>query len=150
MTKISVARFTEDEQVCRIAKLSPFTRDFASHRFYRDKIEQTYAAGEVGVARRGAKIVGFVYCKHLKRKPMSVIHFMGVAPEARGTGVGRALLDWALSQSPHKYVELSCEHANNDGLQFYDSCGWTRLSIGTYGTVPRLRPYTRFGKHSHE
>lgn len=144
--KVVAARLEDDDEVCRIAKLSRYTKDFASHRFYRTDIEQTYANKEVGVAKRGREIVGFVYCKHLKMRPMSVIHFMGVAPGVQGLGVGRALLEWGLAQSPHRYVELSCEHSNTVGMAFYTACGWKPLRTGAYGTLPRVRPYTRFAR----
>lgn len=137
------AEFTDDAAICAIAKLSKYTRDFTSHRFFRADIENTYAKGEVGVAqlRKGARIQGFVYVKHLKRKPYSVIHYM--ATLEKGSGVGRLLLEWALKQSPHGLVELSCEDANAGALAFYSRCGFEAVGHGVYGGK---RPYTRFRK----
>lgn len=143
--KIRVATFEDDTQVCAVAKQSKYTRDFTSHRFYRDKIQQTYASGEVAVAVQGDEVIGFVYCKHLKREAHSVIHFMGVGQGSAGRGVGRALLKWAVSHNPHPRVELSCEHSNEAGTKFYTACGWAPLYEGSYGTK-KPRPYTRWEK----
>lgn len=145
-----------DPYICDIAKKSRYTRDFATHRFFRDDIENTYLKGEVGVALleggkphpiRDAGIAGFVYVKHLrvKSRPQSVVHFMGVAESAKNKGIGRKLLAWALETSPHGYVELSCEHTNAEGMKFYEACGFERIREGVYGDK-NPRPYTRFGK----
>lgn len=139
------ANDTDDPAVCQIAKQSRYTRDFASHRFYRDDIKITYFKGEVGVAEHGGRIVGFVYCKHLKVRPVSVVHFMGVDENARQLGVGRKLMDWALVNQPHPAIELSCEHSNVEGMKFYPAIGYEKLRDGVYGKV-FTRPYTRFIK----
>jgi ribosomal protein S18 acetylase RimI-like enzyme len=146
---VSPATSRHDAEICEIAKQSKFTRDFASHRFYRDGIAETYGRNEVGIAVRGKKIVGFVYCKHLKRMPVSVVHFMGVDGNYRGQGIGRALMEWALETTPHGLVQLSCEHSNAAGMKFYPALGYTPIWTGAYGKkVPR--PYTRFEKRRLE
>lgn len=131
----------DDYNICQIAKKSKYTRDFVSHRFFRDDIENTYAKGEVGVATHRGKTVGFVYVKHLKIKsrPYSVVHYMGsVKP-----GTGRLLLAWALETSPHGVVELSCEESNDGAVLFYRACGFQEVGRGVYGGK---RPYIRFRK----
>lgn len=145
--KVEVATIADDARVCALARDSRYTRDFTSHRFYRDGIENTYAAGEVGIVQVDAHtpIKGFIYCKHLKRKPLSVVHFMAVNPLYKGKGVGKALLAWAQRTSPWGgNVELSCEHSNEDGIEFYYAVGCFAVGSGVYGTLPRVRPYTRF------
>lgn len=134
-----------DHQICAIAKMSKYTRDFTSHRFFRADIENTYAKGEIGIfCGSGGRVDGFVYVKHLKVKsrPYSVVHYMGVAEKMKGRGIGRKLLDWALETSPHGVVELSCEHSNAEGMTFYPKCGYWSVAQGYYGA----RPYTRFRK----
>ena len=144
--KIEHAVFADDPVICLIAGCSRYTKDFTSHRFFRDGIVDTYAKGEVGLAREGRNIVGFVYCKHLKIKsrPFSVVHYMGVDPTCLQGGIGRKLLEWALATSPHGRVQLSCEHSNKAGMKFYEKCGFYPLYTGSYGKEPRSRPYTRF------
>jgi ribosomal protein S18 acetylase RimI-like enzyme len=143
---IEIATFKlHDADICTIAKESRYTRDFTSHRFFRDDIENTYRKGEVSVAKIGEEVVGFIYCKHLIRRstPWSVVHYMGVLPNLRTIGVGRLLLDWSVKTSPHFRVQLSCEHSNTEGMKFYERCGFTRLHEGVYG-IKSPRPYTRW------
>jgi ribosomal protein S18 acetylase RimI-like enzyme len=142
--KITRASFTDDPAICAIAKQSKYTRDFTSHRFFRANIEVDYYNGFVGVAKFGKVIAGFVYVKHLKRKPMSVIHYMGVETSFRKQRVGEQLLTWALGQSPHHLVELSCEDANEAAAKFYESVGLEAIGTGVYGAPPKERPYTRW------
>lgn len=143
--EICTAQFEEDRDICALARQSKYTRDFASHMFFRADIQNTYAKGEVGAAIQHGKVVGFVYCKHLKTKnrPYSVIHYMAVDPSCHGRGIGRRLLDWALSASPHGRVQLSCEHSNINGMKFYERCGFQVVYTGVYGEKTK-RPYTRF------
>lgn len=147
--KIQTADYlTHDLDICQIANQSRYTRDFTSHRFFRDGIQETYDKGEVGVALELGRVVGFVYVKHIKirSRPYSVIHYMGVHEAWRGHGIGAKLLDWALHTSPHRRVQLSCEHANEKGMRFYEACGYVEVGRGVYGSESRPRPYTRFEK----
>lgn len=136
-----------DLEICRIARQSRYTRDFTSHRFFRESIRETYAKGEVGVALELGRVVGFVYVKHLriKSRPYSVIHYMGVDEAWRGLGIGERLLDWALASSPHKRIQLSCEHSNQPGMKFYEAAGYVAVGGGVYGEKTP-RPYTRWEK----
>lgn len=146
--KIETAEYHKhDLFICDIARQSKYTRDFNSHRFFRDSIRETYKKGEVGVALELGRIVGFVYVKHLrlKSRPYSVIHYMGVHSAWRGRGIGAKLLAWALASSPHKRIQLSCEHSNEEGMKFYASCGYRKVGEGVYGQKTP-RPYTRWEK----
>lgn len=146
--KTTKASFSDDSAVCLIAKQSPYTRDFTSHRFFRANIESDYEKGFVGIVKLHGPILGFVYCKHLVRKPMSVIHYMGVDEDRQKCGVGRALLTWALKTSPWGRVELSCEHRNEGAMKFYEHAGLELVySNGYYGTPPNHRPYSRWAMH---
>lgn len=138
----------DDLHICVIARQSPYTRDFTSHRFFRDSILDTYAKREVLVAVSAGVRVGFIYAKHLKIKsrPWSVVHYMGVHTDWRKRGIGEQLLDAALEASPHKRIQLSCEHSNESGMKFYAACGFRPISEGVYGSDARPRPYTRFEK----
>jgi GNAT superfamily N-acetyltransferase len=144
--QVATAAFSVDPEICQIARQSRYTRDFASHMFFRDGIEQTYAKGEVGAALLGRKLVGFVYCKHVRRGGLrSVIHYMGVDKTHSGKGIGRALLEWAKKEATTHggVLELSCETSNEGAEKFYRACGFNEVARGTYGTK-NPRPYVRF------
>ena len=141
MVKVRTATWEEDAVICEIARQSRFTRDFSTHRFFRTNIAASYSKGEVGVAVVRGEILGFVYVKHLVRRSESVIHYMGVSTAAQKRGIGRQLLTWALRQSPHHYVVLSCEHVNTAGMEFYARVGLCKLHEGVYGCERR---YTRW------
>jgi GNAT superfamily N-acetyltransferase len=136
---IETATFEDDTEICQLARLSRYTREFATHIFFRDDIEQTYAKGEVAVAREAGRVVGFVYCKRPKRKPFAVVHYMA----SRRKGLGARLLQWASQFAKPLPVELSCEHTNERGLAFYSSVGAKILYLGEYGKKTK-RTYTRF------
>lgn len=146
--RVCKADFSDDRHICDIARQSRYTRDFSSHMFFRNDIENTYAKGEVGVAVSRGVLLGFVYCKHVKRGgEKSVIHYMGVAEpyQGKGLGVGRALLEWAKAEAAKRsgVLELSCETSNEGAEKFYRACGLTEAYRGTYGTK-NPRPYVRF------
>lgn len=53
-----------------------------------------------------------------------------VAAEARGTGVGRALIEDAEARLAEKGVRiawLACAIGNDRAARFYEKCGWRRL-----------------------
>jgi ribosomal protein S18 acetylase RimI-like enzyme len=142
--KITKASFSDDALICDIARQSSFTRDFTSHRFFRTNIEADYEKGFVGISKLAGNVRGFIYCKHLVRKPMSVVHYMGVASFYHGCGIGQALLAWALKTSPWGRVELSCEHRNEAAMKFYERSGLRMIASGFYGKPPKVRAYSRW------
>lgn len=146
MIKISLACLADDADVCALAKRSPYTKGFLPFRHLFREIPDIYMQKEVAIVRRRGRIVAFVYFRHMRArsKPFSVIHYMGVAEEMRGSGLGKALVKWVLSRSPHKCVELSCECTNVAGDAFYTACGMYPVGEGVFKSTAGERPYIRW------
>lgn len=137
-------KLREDPVVCSLAKLSGrFARDFASILFIRRSLEQLYRSEAVLGAFARESLVGFCCCKHLVRKPHSSIYYMGVHPEFRQLGAGKALVQSALRASPWHRLELVCEEDNTEGMAFYKALGFRcieKITVGKYGRrAQRLR-----------
>jgi GNAT superfamily N-acetyltransferase len=70
-------------------------------------------------------------------QPGPFLHWLGVVPEARGQGAGRALLEevgpaWTTT-------------ANPEAVPFYRRCGWTVLAERTVADHPALTCWTLRG-----
>jgi GNAT superfamily N-acetyltransferase len=68
---------------------------------------------------------------------------MYVAPEARGTGVSGALMDW-IEQTARKAgaarVILQTGHRQPEAVRLYEREGYTRIPVyEPYASVPQLR-----------
>jgi ribosomal protein S18 acetylase RimI-like enzyme len=153
MAKVRVRKavLAEDPTVCDVAKLSKYTKDFATLNYIREEIQNLYLKGFVGVATSGSKLCGFVYVRHLvlKSRPVSVIHYLGVCPDTTGKGVGRALVEWALNTSPHGVVQLGVEERNTEAVAFYDKLGFSRIGLTAVGPKNRPRPYIKMELRKH-
>lgn len=141
---VEVLRLRDDKTACRVAKASgKFARDFASIMFVRQGIKRLYERQAVLGAWVRGQLVGFCCAPHLIRKPHTSIYYMGVLPEYRQSGAGKALVREALKRSPHGRLELVCEQGNPEGLAFYKALGFKqieKLTVGTQGrTAYRLR-----------
>lgn len=124
--KIRPALWEEHKAISAIAKLSKFTKGFASGglRF----VDTYYEKGWVLVAEHRGKIVGFVCVRHCTRKPHTSIYYIGVAEKRKG--VGKALLMRALKDSPHNALMLISEKENEEGLKFYKHIGFKVVDQG--------------------
>ncbi len=78
------------------------------------------------------EVVGFVSLW----RPEPFVHFLHVARDWRGRGVGRALLDHALATVPAGPVDLKCLSDNRPALAFYRRLGWVQV-----GSDPGSRPH---------
>jgi predicted N-acetyltransferase YhbS len=63
-------------------------------RVTRERVEQLVAAGEIAVARRDGTPVGCVRIQRLDERT-AMFGMLSVAPAAHGSGLGRALIDFA-------------------------------------------------------
>lgn len=141
---VEVARKRDDRQICKVAKASgKFARDFASIMFIRQGIDRLYQRQAVLGAWVRNELVGFCCAPHLIRKPHTSVYYMGVLPEHRQSGAGKALVLFALKASPHGRLELVCEEGNAEGMAFYKALGFKgieKLTVGSKGRVAyRLR-----------
>lgn len=141
---VRVMRQREDRAVCKVAKASgKFARDFASIMFIRQGVKRLYERKAVLGAWINNELVGFCCAPHLIRKPHTSIYYMGVLEQHRQSGAGKALVLFALKESPHGRLELVCEAGNPEGLAFYKALGFKqveKLTVGTQGRVAyRLR-----------
>ncbi len=105
----------------------PLARHFISERFQRKESVIIVAADSTG------KPVGFTqlypaFCSVLADRTF-VLYDLFVAPAARGSGAGRALMKAAEAHGRNTgaaRLELSTAHTNVIGQSLYESCGWVR------------------------
>jgi GNAT superfamily N-acetyltransferase len=78
-------------------------------------------------------------------EPQGFVHHLYVEPRLRNRGIGRALLDRAVTAAGGS-ATLKCQLGNQTGLGFYRHLGWTEVVAGTneYGAwitllSPRMR-----------
>ncbi len=71
------------------------------------------------------KVLGFVSVQ----PDCSFIHHLYILPQARGAGVGRALLRALQAQLATPW-QLKCVRANHQALGFYHSLGWQEIASG--------------------
>ena len=105
----------------------------------RKQLDSYFDLGRVLVASRGAEIVG-----HLQLVPYGddtdvELKSMAVEPPRRGIGVGRALIERALSISKDEgrtRMLVSTGGADTGNLRFYQRCGFRLLSIDRDAFTP--------------
>ena len=102
-------------------------RRYITERFQRKESVLIVAEDATG------EIVGFTqlypaFCSVLAARTF-VLYDLYVAPAARGTGAGRALMEAAEAhgrKAGAARLELSTAHTNKIGQSLYESCGWER------------------------
>lgn len=120
------ATLKDDKAIIALAKESEYTKGFLEV-YARISLEKLYAKSYVGIVKRQARVIGFVYSHHLVRKPYSSIYYMGVNKEFRNLGLGKLMVEWVLGKSPHSNIKLSCESDNTLGMKFYRTLGFKKL-----------------------
>jgi GNAT superfamily N-acetyltransferase len=104
---------------------------------------QVCASGTVVVAERSLQVLGFY--RLITQVPVSSLESLFVDPEAIGTGLGKALLEHALSAAQAQGAEAVTLEADPNAEPFY-----TRFGAVTTGEVPsasvpgRTLPLMRF------
>ncbi len=111
-----------------------YNRSFTSHYHYvRSSIEDTrvittqrhFRRDGLALAYRGDECVGF--CRDARYGDPGEVALIGTVPEARGIGLGRALLRWGvawLQEDFAKPVYLMVDGENETALQLYRSEGF--------------------------
>jgi ribosomal protein S18 acetylase RimI-like enzyme len=84
------------------------------------------------------KVVGFVAGDVRRDERMAWIATIGVLPEYRGRGIGRALMDACEAQIPTPAIRLSVRPSNLPAIQLYESRG--------YAAVGRWKSYYQDGE----
>lgn len=105
----------------------PLARRYLGERFARGESVVIVAQDDKGA------IVGFTqlypaFCSVLA-EPTFVLYDLFVAPAARGTGAGRALMEAAEAhcrEAGAARMELETAKTNVIGQSLYESCGWQR------------------------
>lgn len=105
-------------------------RRYIIERFQRKESVLILAEDKAGV------IVGFTqlypaFCSVLAARTF-VLYDLFVAPAARGTGTGRALMEAAEAhgrKAGAARLELSTSNTNKIGQSLYESCGWERDNV---------------------
>lgn len=104
--------------------VSAIAKRCGHHVGYWCAFADTYNRGLVNGAWADQDLVGFMVSKHLMRKPWSSLYEVGVLPGWRRHGVGAALVDWLLAESPHHRIRLVCSPDNMGALAFYTRLGF--------------------------
>lgn len=82
-------------------------------------------------AERSGRLIGFIAGDIRRSEGMSWIATIAVLPEARGQGIGRALMLACEAQLPTPAVRLCVRITNEDAIQLYKSLGYHRSAIWT-------------------
>lgn len=105
-------------------------RSYVAERFQRKESVILVAEGTAG------ELIGFTqlypaFCSVLAARTF-VLYDLFVAPAARGTGAGRALMEAAEAHGRNAgaaRLELSTANTNKIGQSLYESCGWERDKV---------------------
>jgi len=88
------------------------------------------------VAADGAKVLGFAYCNWFKPRPayrFSAEDSIYLAPEAKGQGLGRALLSELTSQAERvgvrKLIAVIGDSANQGSIGVHQAAGFAHVGI---------------------
>jgi mycothiol synthase len=112
-----------------------YNRSFDGHYHYvRTSLEETrsivagtsFSPDGLALAHRDGAYVGF--CRNARHGPSGEIALLGVVPEARGIGLGRALLRWGVSWLEARDADplfLLVDGENEGALALYRSEGFT-------------------------
>jgi ribosomal protein S18 acetylase RimI-like enzyme len=97
------------------------------------------------VARPGsAQIAGYLYAQYRPLDNEAHVDFIGIAPDARGLGLGRALLDaalnWCFSQRGLSGVSLTVRQDRPNALRLYESAGFREIAAGAQMIFERAAP----------
>lgn len=100
---------------------------------FANRLRTSYVAGAIA-GDRLVGIAGFRQLDREKTRHRGDIWGVYVAPEVRGSGVGRRLLEHVLAHARTRVqqVHLAVTATNLAGVHLYESLGFT-----TYGTEPR-------------
>lgn len=96
-------------------------------------------ANGIFVAELSAQIVGYITTYHDPEASIGFIPNMAVIPEARGQGVGRQLVEYALAHFRRlnmKYARIETLEQNPVGQKLYSSLGFREIARQIHYGMP--------------
>lgn len=85
--------------------------------------------------------------RHRPKMPHWYLAWLGSAPEAQGSGVGRALVEYGLERADTEGVGAYVESSSRANVAYYGKFGFVEMgpvpSPGTIPTIAMWRPVTR-------
>lgn len=140
---IRVATAKDEPALNVLAKLSPFTRDFANPPMSLKQMRKEAIPNKEVLVWLAGDIVGFIWCRPMKPRhmPWSTVYYMGVNPDYARQGIAASLLSVALETAKNNTIQLVCEDGNKAAKAFYRRL-MKPISKGTVGQD--ARPYTRW------
>lgn len=118
-----------------------FPESYLSGQRLREGLDDSHG---VLVALRDGAVVGYLV---IQAKPLAheaSIDFLGVAPEFRGAGLGRDLLDaavlWGLREHGLPQVALTVRQDRRPALGLYATAGFKEVTAGAHMILQRRRP----------
>ncbi|HZC72385.1 MAG TPA: GNAT family N-acetyltransferase [Jatrophihabitans sp.] len=98
----------------------------------QELLDEYLGQGRVLVARRGAELLGHLQLTPTEHQGDIELKNMAVVPEARGTGIGRALIEAALQRSRadgRTRMLVATAAASVGNLRFYQRLGFRMSSV---------------------
>jgi ribosomal protein S18 acetylase RimI-like enzyme len=128
------ARLDHHKAILALAKQSKYTKDFGSHMFSGP---QAYEKGWIvvaeGVRPTASGLYGF-YCIRVKsRAPETSLYFIGVHKDCHRQGVGQALIQHIIDNTPHRCIVLNVAKDNLQAINFYQKLGFTTVGESLEG-----------------
>lgn len=129
VVKVRCAKPSEHEAILKVARTSKYLGGFGNSIYSGP---DRYAVGAIGIAKIGRKVVGFVCLRHAVRKPQTTVYDIGTLPEYKKKGVGKAIIDWVMEQSPWNRIVLNVDVRNKEAIDFYKKIDFKTISKGTW------------------
>ncbi|MFB2864645.1 GNAT family N-acetyltransferase [Aeromonas sp. MdU4] len=116
-------RLMEEHDIPQLARLFLKSRRHTFHwvdpaRFQLEDFEAQTKGEQVWVAEQGGNICGFIAIW----QPDHFVHHLYVASDWHGQGIGRALLEHGLADTPISSLKVALR--NTAALAFYHRLGW--------------------------
>jgi ribosomal protein S18 acetylase RimI-like enzyme len=124
MIKYRVAKPDEHDRIVRVARRSPYTKDFSNQVMFSSLA--SYERGWIRVADNNGLIVGFSCIREKVRAPEVVLYFVGVDPAYRRQGIGWGLIKELMRHASHRTLVLKCDRHNKEALALYRSRGFNQ------------------------
>lgn len=120
----------------KVAKQSPYTRDFSNHIFSGPAM---YEKNWIKVVENSSGTIEGFYCvRHKTREPATTLYFLGVDGLRRGNGIGERLLLELKADSPHRCIQLNVMKDNPRAIEFYYRHGFQAVGEAMKGKALKL------------